>query len=137
MLQKLYKIIFWSGYTAVLVTSMINIGWQLDKIKVGLLVFKLGLDHLLHFLVYFLICMYFLAGQQKGLALFRNHQLRKFIVATVTLATFTEVVQLWVPYRTFNVMDWVANVSGIVLGVVIILYYSRRKIQERRLKIQE
>jgi VanZ family protein len=41
-------------------------------------------------------------------------------VATVTLAVVTEFIQLWVPSRAFNVFDMVSNVSGIVLGVVII-----------------
>jgi VanZ family protein len=52
--------------------------------------------------------------------LFENHAFRKFIIVTVLLATVTEIVQIWVPSRSFNVMDWVANVAGIMLGVVAI-----------------
>jgi VanZ family protein len=50
-------------------------------------------------------------------------------MATLLLATISEVVQLWVPARSFNVMDWVANVAGILLGVIII------RIQDLRRKI--
>jgi hypothetical protein len=133
LLQKLYKLIFWSGYTAVLVTSMMNLPGALDEIKVNMLAFNLRLDHLLHFLAYFSICLYFLAGQRKGLALFRNHQLRKFVVATLTLAMVTEILQLWVPTRSFNVMDMVANVSGIALGVIVI----KIQVKDRRSKIED
>jgi VanZ family protein len=129
LLQKLYKLIFWTGYTAMLLVSMVNIGGDLNAIKVNMLVFELRLDHLLHFLVYFMICMYFMAGQSKGLALFKNHQVQKFIAAILTLATVTEVVQLWVPARSFSVLDWLSNVAGILMGLLIIrIIGSRLKI---------
>jgi VanZ family protein len=131
LLQKLYKYTFWFGYTAVLITSILQFSWQLDKVHINLLAFNLRLDHLLHLAAYFLICMYFLVGQIKGFKLFENHSLGKFIAVTLLLATVTEFVQLWVPTRAFNVLDWVANVAGIVLGVVII------KIKDRRSKIED
>jgi len=36
----------------------------------------------------------------------------------ILLATATEFVQLWVPGRAFNIMDWVANVAGLGLGTL-------------------
>ena len=39
------------------------------------------------------------------------------MLAVLALATFTEVVQLVVPSRSFNVLDWLANVVGIILGL--------------------
>jgi VanZ family protein len=47
------------------------------------------------------------------------------------LATVTECIQIWVPTRSFNIMDWVANVAGIGLGVIVI------KIAEGRFKNAE
>ena len=122
MAQKLYKLLFWTGYTAVLVASMMNIPGALDEIRLNMLAFELRLDHLLHFLAYFLISMYFMAGQWKGFMLFKTNSLGKFIVVTVALATVTEVVQLWVPVRAFNVLDWVSNISGLMLGVLVIKF---------------
>jgi VanZ family protein len=131
MLQKFYKIIFWSGYTAVLITSVLKINWSLDKVHVNLVAFDLRLDHLLHLSAYFLICMYFLVGRWKELTLFENNALRKFIVVTVLLGTVTEFVQIFVPFRAFNVLDWVANLSGIMLGLLVIkIQDSRRKNQD-------
>ncbi|MBN1185601.1 MAG: VanZ family protein [Bacteroidales bacterium] len=122
MLQKLYRIIFWAGYTAVLFTSILNIKWSLNKIRFNLIAFDLRLDHLLHLSAYFLICMYYLWGQHKGYVLFRNHSRLKFIIATMVLATVTEFVQIFVPARAFNILDWVANVSGIVIGLIVISF---------------
>jgi hypothetical protein len=35
----------------------------------------------------------------------------------VTPSTITEVVQLWVPARAFNPLDWLSNVAGVILRV--------------------
>jgi len=127
MLPKLYKTLFWLGYIAVLITSLLNINWHLNRVKVRMVAFELRLDHLLHLAVYFLICMYYLYGQWKGFKLFQKKAQLKFILAVFFLATVTEVLQIWVPERSFNVMDWVANVAGIFLGVVIIKIQDQRK----------
>ena len=58
----------------------------------------------------------------KGLALFSIYALRSFIVVMVVLATVTEFVQLWVPERAFNLLDWVSNISGLMLGVLVIKF---------------
>ncbi len=120
LLQKLYKLIFWLGYAATLIIAFIPIAGELSRIRFGPKVFQIRLDHLLHITAYFLISMYYLFGQQKGLMLFHTNPLRKFIVATLVLATVTEFVQLWVPERAFNILDWVANVSGIAVGLLLI-----------------
>jgi VanZ family protein len=41
------------------------------------------------------------------------------MIAVTLLATVTEVIQLWVPARSFNPLDWVANMSGLVLGLLV------------------
>jgi len=123
MPQKLYKSLFWTGYLAVLVFAFLPIAGDISKIKIGPPSFKMQLDQLLHFVVYFLICMYYLFGKRMGFQLFRSNPQLKFVLAILLLATVTEFVQIWVPERSFNVFDWVANVSGIVVGVGVI---SRR-----------
>lgn len=128
--QKTYIYIFWFGYFAVLTTTFVPIVGNLTKIKLGFESFQICLDHLLHLSVYFLICMYYLAGQLMRLKLFNTNSLAKFILLVLVLASVTEVVQLWVPERTFNPMDWVANVMGLLVGVVAIVM-TRGKVKRR------
>jgi VanZ family protein len=128
LIQTLYKLLFWIGYFAVLITAFLALPWQLDRIKIGTIDFHIRLDHLLHLLVYFLICMYFYAGLRNGLILFRHHALVKFLILIIFLATVTEVVQLWVPYRSFNPMDWVSNLSGVAIGLVVMHLLRRKKV---------
>jgi len=125
LLQNVYRTLFWIGYLAVLITTFIPIKGTLNKITFGLESFQIRLDHLLHFAFYFLICMYFLAGQRRELILFNSKPLLKFILLIFILATVTELVQLWVPERAFNPLDWMANVAGIVVGVGIIKVTER------------
>lgn len=96
-------------------------GVALDRITLGPESFRIRFDHLLHFAVYFLICVYYLGGQVKGYSLFNSNSLRKFILLILFLAIITELVQLWIPARKFNVFDLLSNVTGLVAGVVFIL----------------
>jgi VanZ family protein len=125
--QKLFRYIFWSGYFLVFIATFIHIGGDLTKIKLGLKAFQIRLDHLLHLVVYFVICIYYLFGLWSGLTLFNLHSLRKFIFIMMILGTVTEVVQLWVPERTFNVFDLVSNVAGVMIGLAVIEMVQRRK----------
>ena len=124
--NKLYRSIFWTGYLAVLITTFIPVAGELNKISIGPESFHIRLDHLLHLLVYFLMCMYYLFGISKGIALFDRNSLSKFILLTLLLATVTEVVQLWVPERAFNVFDLISNATGIGLGVFVIKIAQRQ-----------
>jgi hypothetical protein len=40
----------------------------------------------------------------------------------VVLAISAEGVQHWLPYRTFNIMDVIYNVCGVVLGVLVYVW---------------
>lgn len=113
---RLYRTVFWTGYVAVLITTFLPISFRVDKIKFGPDAFAIRSDHLLHFAVYLLICLFYLLGAKKGLKLFDVNPLRKFIVLILLLATVTELAQLWVPDRAFNVFDGVANLAGVLAG---------------------
>lgn len=124
--HRLYRLVFWIGYYAVLISTFIPVAGELTKINIGPDAFHIRLDHLLHLLVYFLICMYYLFGIQKGVTLFEKYSFLKFVLVILLLATVTEVVQLWVPQRSFNPVDWLANVAGVGIGMVAIVMASRR-----------
>lgn len=103
-----------------MVTTFIPIAGSLNEINIGRGLFQIRLDHLLHLTVYFLFCMYFLAGIKIKLSLFNKKPLEKFILLVLFLAIMTELVQLWVPERAFNVFDLLSNVAGVVAGVGVI-----------------
>lgn len=110
----------------VFIMTFLPISGNLNKIKIGPETFQIRLDHLLHFFVYFLICMYYLFGILKNINLFEKNSLRKFVLVIMLLAMVTEVVQLWVPERTFNVFDLVSNVVGLLIGLGVIEITGRK-----------
>jgi VanZ family protein len=125
MLQKIYRSLFWAGYFLVLITAFINIAGSFNDVHIGKGLFKIRMDHLIHFTVYFLICLFYLAGQRKSLSLFSSNPLKKFILLILLLATVTELVQLWVPERSFNILDWIANISGMSAGLIAIKIFEK------------
>jgi VanZ family protein len=125
--KKLFKYLFWTGYSAVLITSFIPLAGELNKINIGPEAFHIRLDHLLHLFVYFMICMYYLFGIRNGFSLFEKNSFLKFLILVLFLGSGTEVIQLWVPERAFNVFDLVSNVAGVAIGVVVIQMVKRRK----------
>ena len=135
MLTKSYRIIFWTGYLSVLITTFIPVTGSLNEINIGPESFHIRLDHLLHFVVYFLICMYFLAGTKRRIYLFDNYPLKKFIILVVFLASTTELAQLGVPERSFNVFDLMSNVAGLVAGVWVIIMAQGSERRENKSEV--
>ena len=71
------------------------------------------------------------------LKLFARNGLLKFSMLILLLAVVTEAVQLWVPSRSFSVMDWISNVAGFLAGVGLIgwkMEDGRRKMEDGRFK---
>ncbi|HRC88532.1 MAG TPA: VanZ family protein [Bacteroidales bacterium] len=132
---RLYRFIFWAGYVAVLIVAFIPVAGELNRIKIGPGAFKIRLDFLLHFAAYFLICLYYLAGMKLGLSLFSSNPLKKFILLIIFMAVITEVVQLWVPQRAFNVFDMVANVAGVAVGIGVVA--GRRRVVRNERRVSE
>lgn len=104
----------------VFVATFIPFKKDLHEISFSIVTFKFHFDQVLHSIVYLMICLYFPIGQFMRLTLFKDNSYKKFILIVFILATITEGVQLFVPYRTFNFFDWLANVVGLGIGLVII-----------------
>jgi len=115
------------GYLGTLIFAFMPIAGDLSKSKVKAIVFKIRLDHLLHFGAYLLICLYYLAGKLFGYRLFETKSLLKFLIIVLLLAIVTEGVQLWVPERKFNPFELLTNVSGIAVGSIFVLLEEARR----------
>lgn len=117
--ERNYKLVFAVGYAAVLAVTFMPLFGSLSSIKVGPEAFHIRLDFLLHFVVYSLIGIYYLIGNKFGFHLFTQRPLLKYFGLVLLLAVVTEIFQLWVPSRAFNIFDLISNVAGTVLGAVI------------------
>ena len=116
---KVYKLVFWSGYLLVILVSFIDLGFDLHRPTAKVLSIRFHYDQLLHALVYILITCYYFVGRYFHLFLFQSRQFLKFLVFVVILAVISEVIQIFIPFRTFSLSDIMSNFIGIVLGLLI------------------
>jgi VanZ family protein len=133
--QKIYRLLFWMGYFAVLVVAFLPFFRNLGEISLTNSFFELRLDYFLHFLAYFSVCMYYFFGRINKFTLFRNDTLTKFFSGMAFLAIVTELVQLWVPERSFNIKDMIANLSGLFFGIatILVIEFVYSKLQNKNL----
>ena len=133
--QKIFWAIFWTGYIMVFVTTFVSFKNDLHKRTINFISLKFHLDQVLHALVYFLIIMYLFAGQYNGFSLFKENSFNKLLLLILLLAIVTEVIQLVVPSRAFNIFDLLANLIGIGVGLVVMRIVSNRKAPYKKLFI--
>jgi VanZ family protein len=41
------------------------------------------------------------------------------------LAAFCELIQLWLPYRGYNINDLIGNMTGVLLGALVLSFLPR------------
>ena len=114
-IERLYRILFYVFCILVLVSAIIKIGGALDK-KVGIGVLKVRMDHLLHALAYFIFSLYYISGRYLGLKLFKQRKHVFFFLLLFLLGLLAEGLQIWVPWRSFSLMDLLSNVVGMGVG---------------------
>jgi VanZ family protein len=119
---------FWLWSAAILVVSVIP-GAGVGSAEIGEM--TLRLDSPLHAVAYFLLPVSaWMAWGHKGPGNYRFNWTAGFKMAlavSIVLAAGTEFLQIFVPGRTYNIMDILSNLSGIVLGIAAARTISRRK----------
>lgn len=96
-------------------------------------IFDVRLDYILHSLLFvpWMVSVFFISKSNAY-----NVEIIDIVIwllVGVWLTVFTEGVQLFISYRTFNYKDLISNFIGLFTGLIfylIILYMSRRHIQK-------
>lgn len=114
MKPPIYKFAFWAWFGLVLLSSFFSAGWisRLNDPNN-----TIRSDYFLHFIVFFvfpLIGWYSTRNQQN------SKQFYLLMLVCVFLAVASEFIQKHVHDRTFNPMDMLANILGIIVGVILI-----------------
>lgn len=84
------------------------------------------LDYLLHVLIFFPFlpwAIYSLLGTFSQKTVIKKAGF--FTITGLVFAIITEVIQFYLPYRTFNINDLISNTLGIILGLPVILLIKR------------
>jgi VanZ family protein len=124
--ERLYKVLFYFLCISLLVSSLIKFGGALNKTKIGIGELKFRLDHVLHAIAYFIFSMYYITGHYFGLKLFKKRNHLFFFLLLFGVGFLAEAIQIWVPYRSFTLLDLLSNLVGIGAGWGVTLYALRK-----------
>ena len=89
-------------------------------------------DYLEHFVAYFVFGGLYIVWRSNTDFVIRSIELAFLISVTCIFSLLTEYVQVMIPGRTFNIVDMLYNVGGVLTGTLItyfllIRYYMRKK----------
>ena len=90
---------------------------------VGIMNFPPGFDKLVHFGEFFLLVLLCLKDAEL---FFPKHKLLVYLLLFV-LAISTELIQLGIPHRSFDWLDFMADSFGITLGMIAYLIISWKR----------
>jgi VanZ family protein len=118
---------------ALIVASVLPSGAALNEKKIGVL-FELRLDYFVHCCAYMGFYFLIIVTNLFKREVYPTKNFLHVFIGTLLLAIGTEVVQLFLSYRTFNLFDILANVSGIFIGVIILYFTSKYRIISLKLR---
>lgn len=122
------RIFFFLYLLALVLVSIIPIGSQelSNDLDPG---HTIRLDHLIHFMVFVIPAWFMLLSHIINFPVFSTRPLTYYIALCSIIALISELIQMLVPYRTFNPKDMLANFTGVALGSLIVFLSLRKRDQ--------
>ena len=114
--------LFWGWLIIVLATNVIPLGNDINKI-IHKPIFEFRLDYLIHFVSFLVFIPLYLIGERQGNPIFNDKPVLKYILIVGGSAIISECLQYLLPYRTFNPMDLISNLTGAIIGTIIISFF--------------
>lgn len=116
--------LFWGWLIVVLILNVVPLGNELNQdLTTKRFVFRL--DYVVHSLTFLFFAWIWVLGKIKDVCWFESYEVLKFGVIIFVSSIGIELLQIFVPYRTFNPMDMMANLFGAILTILCI-FVSRR-----------
>jgi len=116
------KWLFWGWLIIVLTTNVIPLGNDINKI-IHKPVFKFRLDYLIHFCSFLIFIPLYFIEVRRGGPFFSKKPVLKYMLIVGSSAILFESIQYFLPYRTFNPMDLISNLTGTIIGTIIISFF--------------
>jgi|WetSurMetagenome_2_1015567.scaffolds.fasta_scaffold93917_2 VanZ family protein len=84
-------------------------------------------DKIVHFIIYFLLfcCFYYSLNNQNKFSPFRNYSLYFSLFFTALYGATDELHQYFVPNRSCDFYDWLADSSGAIIALLFIILISK------------
>ena len=117
------KKLFWYWLIILLLINVIPLGNDLNTVIHKPSVFKFRLDYLIHFCSFLIFIPLFFIEVRRGGPIFSKKPVLKYLLIIGGAAVIFELIQYFLPYRTFNPMDLISNLTGAIIGTILISFF--------------
>ena len=107
-----------------LLGSVVPIGNQASDILMDNYTLDIRWDYLLHALIYLPLPLILFYGRRS----IAGSGAIRLIFLSVFIPVLFEILQMVIPYRSFNINDMMANCFGVVLGWVLVLVLRKSRL---------
>ena len=117
--------LFWGWLIMVLILNVVPFGNETNRSLSSNKLFKFRLDYVVHSLTFLVFAWIWVFGKIKDVCWFESYEVLKFGGIVFVSAMVIELLQIFVPYRTFNPMDMIANLFGAILTLLCVFISHR------------
>ena len=122
--KNVFRILFWLSLATITIASIIPQFFPQHIIISP--DFSFRLDYILHFLSYFFLASFLTIWK---LSKDKKYRLILFItIFGIIVSSIFEIIQYFLPSRTFNPYDMLSNFSGFIIGLIFSTVYLNMKI---------
>ena len=118
------KWLFWGWLIMMLILNVVPLENELNQ-DLTTIRFIFRLDYVVHSLTFLVFAWIWVFGKIKNICWFENYEVLKFGGIVFVAAVGIELLQIFVPYRTFNPMDMMANLFGAILTMLCVFISHR------------
>jgi VanZ family protein len=119
------KWLFWGWLIMVLVLNVVPLGNETNRSLSGNKIYQYRMDYVVHSLTFLVFAWIWVLGKIKNVCWFKSYEVLKFGGIVFISALGLELLQILIPYRTFNPMDMMANLIGAILTMLCIFISHR------------
>ncbi len=125
--KNVFRILFWLSLAIISIASIIpQFSPQHIKISPD---FSFRLDYVLHFLSYFFLASFLTIWKFSKNKKDKKYRLILFItIFGIIISSIFEIIQYFLPSRTFNPYDMLCNFSGFIIGIILSMAWLSFKI---------
>jgi VanZ family protein len=125
MTRKLFFGILFATWTVMLVLLSV---WPYTDTTTKQSLSEFRWDYLEHFGFYFILTFLYILWRSDLNYSIRIKELIIFLFSGFIFSCLSEYVQIFIPGRSFNIIDMLFNIAGIILGIFICYYLLIRLI---------
>lgn len=75
-------------------------------------------DYILHFISFLVLPIFYFLSGEKNILRKISLNIWLTLIAGVIFAILTETIQIYIPGRTFNILDMIWNIFGLLCGIL-------------------